>query len=157
MYDADAFTRRSIPNLGPPEPAPLSDKTFSITPRQALSTQLYRWEGSQVTQSGRNSYCEDFSTEAAEEHVCLGFGHIQCQGIRLAYCTVAPESMRKNQHRETKLVITDIVGAIRFEVTALSAVHGYLVFTAGKNPGKTHVFDAGNTLYTPSTQQPRFE
>lgn len=35
MYDADGFTRRSIPGLKPPERPPAVDKTFSITSRRA--------------------------------------------------------------------------------------------------------------------------
>ncbi|CAN0519072.1 unnamed protein product, partial [Ectocarpus sp. 12 AP-2014] len=34
VYDADGFTRRSIPGLGPPESPPVPDKTFSVTPRR---------------------------------------------------------------------------------------------------------------------------
>ncbi|CAN0291510.1 unnamed protein product [Ascophyllum nodosum] len=54
IYDADYFTRRSIPDLLPPERTPCLDKTFSITPRRVCKEQYsphhhHNVQGSTVT------------------------------------------------------------------------------------------------------------
>ena len=58
VYDADEFTRRTIPGLLPRERAPVPDNTFSITPRRGPTVLAHGAEESQVTEKNCVRICD---------------------------------------------------------------------------------------------------